>query len=233
MGRTLFKDNVKNEVFENVQPVSRTNKPDSVFVQEDVNSIGDFVEDITNESNWFSDNLFNIETVDSSTPEKLDDSYLTDDFFKNDENKIDSMSFEIIPSNFRIDNGRILGTVNIKSVEKSYTKYRLHVFFSPLDLPKDVFGQKINDIYFKEDFSETIEINESAKNYKNLTIRIHVMTDNGKVVGQEKILDVLENDSTDMPVKPKDDNTTKYIIAGVGILGLLLIVRRLRKKWHG
>ena len=211
-----------------IQTPSNTKKPESVFIQDDVTSIGDIFQDVTTESNSFLDDLLNIPKPENSNV-----------IFNNENNQINDMttkdligneSFEIIPSNFRISNGRILGTVNVKSTEKTYSVYRLHLFFSPLDLKKKIFGQKINDLYFKEDFSETIEINEDAKNYKNITVKIHVMTDNGKVIGQEKFIDVLENDSTDMPVKIKSENTTKYIIAGLGVLGLILLVRRIRKR---
>jgi hypothetical protein len=172
------------------------------------------------------------EIIDSSKPEILDDSYLTDDFFKNDENKINSMSFEIIPSNFKIIDNRIKGTVIVKSSEKTYDSLRLHTFFSPLDLKQNVFNQKLNDLHFKTDLTETIEINETANNYKNLSIKIHVMGENGTVFGKEIFIDVLDSDSQDMPVKEnkKIDDKMLYIIAGIGILGLALIIKRIRKK---
>ncbi len=172
------------------------------------------------------------EIIDSSKPEILDDSYLTDDFFKNDENKINSMSFEIIPSNFKIIDNRIKGTVIVKSSEKTYDSLRLHTFFSPLDLRQNIFNQKLNDLHFKTDLTETIEINETANNYKNLSIKIHVMGENGTVFGKEIFIDVLDSDSQDMPVKEnkKIDDKMLYIIAGIGILGLALIIKRIRKK---
>ena len=83
--------------------------------------------------------------------------------------------FEIIPSNFKIIDNRIKGTVIVKSSEKIFDKVRLHTFFSPLDLKQNVFNQKLNDLHFRTDLTETIEINETAKNYKNLTIKLHVM----------------------------------------------------------
>ena len=61
-------------------------------------------------------------------------------------------------------------------------------------------------------------------------MKIHVMTENGKVVGQEKFIEVLESDTQDSPEKEKDFNTTKYIIIGVGLLGLALIIKRIRSK---
>ena len=170
-----------------------------------------------------------IEIIDSSKPEILDDSYLTDDFFKNDENKINSMSFEIIPSNFKIIDNRIKGSIIVKSSEKTFDKLSLHTFFSPLDLKQNVFNEKLNNLHFKTDLTETIEINETAKNYKNLTIKIHVMGEHGTVFGKEVFIDVLANDSQDMPVKEEKDNKMIYIIAGVGVLALALIIKRIRK----
>ena len=224
--RTIPKTETETEKI--IQTPSNTKKPESVFIQDDVTSIGDIFQDVTTESNSFLDDLLNIPKPENSNVIFNNENNQTNDMTTKD--LIGNESFEIIPSNFRISNGRILGTVNVKSTEKTYSVYRLHLFFSPLDLKKKIFGQKINDLYFKEDFSETIEINEDAKNYKNITVKIHVMTDNGKVMGQEKFIDVLENDSTDMPVKIKSENTTKYIIAGLGVLGLILLVRRIRKK---
>ena len=171
-----------------------------------------------------------IEIIDSSKPEILDDSYLTDDFFKNDENKINSMSFEIIPSNFKIIDNRIKGSIIVKSSEKTFDKLRLHTFFSPLDLKQNVFNEKLNNLHFKTDLTETIEINETAKNYKNLTIKIHVMGEHGTVLSKEVFIDVLDSDSQDMPVKEeKEISKSIYIIAGIGILALALIIKRIRK----
>jgi hypothetical protein len=215
-------------------------KPKSVF-QSFENQQQD---DLSSELDNYFDNSYTVtdmgvlpkpetEIIDSSKPEieKLDDSYLTDDFFKNDENKINSMSFEIIPSNFKIIDNRIKGTVIVKSSEKTFDKLRLHTFFSPLDLKQNVFNQKLNDLHFKTDLTETIEINETANNYKNLTIKIHVMGEKGTVFGKEVFIDVLDGDSQDMPVKEnkKIDDKMLYVIGGIGILALFLIVKRIRK----
>ena len=206
-----FSQNIQNEVVTNAKPSDRRNKPESVFTQNEITqnqtSISDVIEDLESLNNSFIENLF-----------------------KNDDNKKTDMSFEIIPTNFRVINGRIKGTIDVKSNEKTHSIFRLHTFFSPLDLKQNIFGQKINDLHFKTDFSETIQINESAKNYKNISMKIHVMTENGKVVGQEKFIEVLESDSQDSPEKEKDSNTTKYIIIGVGLLGLALIAKRIRSK---
>jgi len=214
-------------------------KPKSVF-QSFENKQQD---DLSSELDNYFDNSYTVtdmgvlpkpetEIIDSSKPEIeeiLDDSYLTDDFFKNDENKINSMSFEIIPSNFKIIDNRIKGSIIVKSSEKTFDKLSLHTFFSPLDLKQNVFNEKLNNLHFKTDLTETIEINETAKNYKNLTIKIHVMGEHGTVLGKEIFIDVLDSDSQDMPVKEEKDNKMIYIIAGIGILGLALIVKRIRK----
>ena len=214
-------------------------KPKSVF-QSFENKQQD---DLSSELDNYFDNSYTVtdmgvlpkpetEIIDSSKPEIeeiLDDSYLTDDFFKNDENKINSMSFEIIPSNFKIIDNRIKGSIIVKSSEKTFDKLSLHTFFSPLDLKQNVFNEKLNNLHFKTDLTETIEINETAKNYKNLTIKIHVMGEHGTVLGKEIFIDVLDSDSQDMPVKEEKDNKMIYIIAGIGILGLALIIKRIRK----
>ena len=58
------------------------------------------------------------------------------------------------------------------------------------------------------------------------------MGEHGTVFGKEIFIDVLDGDSQDMPEKEKKDiskNFQIFIIAGIGILGLALIVKRIRK----
>jgi len=211
---SVFNTQEKNIVPEIVTPVSRTNKPESIFNQNEFSqnqtSISDITEDLSSQLEDFIDKI-----PDSPLP-ILDDSYLND-IFKNDETEIKNVSFEITPINFRIIDNRIKGTVLINT------------FFSPLDLKQNVFNQKINDLHFKSDLSETIEINETAKNYKNLSIKIHVMAEKGKVIGKEIFLDVLEGDTQDMPVKEQKDNKMMYVVGGIGLIALALIVKKMRK----
>jgi hypothetical protein len=188
-------------------------KPESVFNQNDI-----------------TENQTSISTIQNELENNFDITEVFQDLFKSETKENNPLSFEIIPSNFAVVNNRIKGTVNVKSNEKTFAVYRLHTFFSPLDLKQKIFGQKINDLHFKSDFSETIQINESAKNYKNVSIKIHVMSDNGKVIGQEIFLDVQQGDTQDMPVKAKSDNTAKYVIAIAGLIGLALIFKRIRKQ---
>jgi hypothetical protein len=189
---------------------SETKKPESVFNQNDISenqtSISDISEDLDFENNSFLGNLF-----------------------KNEENKNNKVSYQIIPSNFKVVNGRILGSVNVKSTGKPKEKVVLHASFFPLDVKQNKLGEKINGLNFTKDLHETININESSHGLENITMNLHVMK--GKEhVSNEVWIDVLKSDSQDMPEKEKEDNTSKYIVIGVGLLGLALIIMRIRKK---
>jgi len=161
----------------------------------------------------------------------LDDSYLHDNIFKNDETEIKNVTFEITPINFKIQAGRITGTVNVSSSELSKEKPVLHASFFPLDMKQNKLSEKINQLNFSKDLNETIQINESSKTYQNVSMNLHVMNPKTKEhLSQEVNIDVLETDSQDMPVKDKKDNTSLYIVGGVGLIVLALIVKKMRKR---
>ena len=78
--------------------------------------------------------------------------------------------------------------------------------------------------------NETIQINESSKNYENVSMNLHVMNPKTKEhLSQEINIDVLKSDSQDMPVKDKKDNTSLYVVGGIGLIVLALIVKKMRK----
>ena len=61
-------------------------------------------------------------------------------------------------------------------------------------------------------------------------MNLHVMNPKTKEhLSQEVNIDVLETDSQDMPVKEKKDNTSLYIVGGIGLIVLALIVKKMRK----
>jgi len=211
--KSVFVTQKKNEIPKVVKVPVTTKKPESVFVQNEVTqnfptihqTIEDISGDIEDSSNSFLEGLF-----------------------KTDNNKKEKVSYEIITSNFTVVNDRIKGTIIIKSSSKGKTK--LISRFSPKDLRHLEFDRKINDLNFNSDLTETIQINESAKGNKEVTISVAIH-DNKTIIGSsEKIINVEVGDSQDMPTPVPQDNTMKYIVIGVGLLGLALIIKRIRTK---
>lgn len=154
----------------------------------------------------------------------------TEPIFKNDETKIKNVSYQVTPLNFKVQSGRITGTVNISSSELTNEKPVLHASFYPLDLKQNKLSEKMNQLNFSKDLNETITINESSKNYENVSMNLHVMNPKTKEhLSQEVNIDVLKSDSQDMPVKDKKDNTSLYVVGGIGLIVLALIVKKMRK----
>ena len=210
--KSVFNTQEKNVVPETVTPVGRTDKPVSVSNQNEISqnqtSISDISEDLSADLENFLD--FPI--------------------FKNDDNKIKNVSYQVTPLNFKVLNGRIIGSVNISSSELTNEKTVLHASFFPLDLKQNKLGEKINTLNFNKDLNETIEINESSKNYENVSMNLHVMNPKTKEhLSQEVNIDVLKSDSQDMPEKDKKDNTSMYVVAGIGLVALALILKKVRK----
>ena len=225
--KSVFNTQEQNIVPEIVTPVERTDKPESVFNEnefsENQTSIADITEDLSAQLENFIDTRPELKI--------LDDSYLHDNIFKNDETEIKNVTFEITPINFKIQAGRITGTVNVSSSELSKEKPVLHASFFPLDMKQNKLSEKINQLNFSKDLNETIQINESSKTYQNVSMNLHVMNPKTKEhLSQEVNIDVLETDSQDMPVKDKKDNTSLYIVGGVGLIVLALIVKKMRKR---
>ena len=214
--KSVFVTQEKNVVPEIVKPVSRTEKPESVFNQNDLlqneTSIADITEDLSSELENF---------IDFKTDSTI---------FKNDETKIKNVSYQVIPSNFKVVNGRITGTVNVSSSELTDEKTVLHASFYPLDMKQNKLGEKMNQLNFSKDLNETIQINESSKNYQNISMNLHVMNPKTKEhLSQEVNIDIEKSDSQDMPKKDKKDNTSMYVVAGIGLVALALILKKVRK----
>lgn len=210
--KSVFVTQEKNIVPEIVTPVSRTNKPISIFNENDFSqnqtSISDITEDLSSQLETFIDSPI----------------------FKNEETEINNVSYQLTPLNFKVLNGRIIGSVNISSSELTDEKPVLHASFFPLDLKQNKFREKMNTLNFNKDLNETIEINESSNNYENVSMNLHVMNPKTKEhLSQEVNIDVLKSDSQDMPEKDKKDNTSMYVIAGIGIVALALIIKKVRK----
>jgi len=88
----------------------------------------------------------------------------------------------------------------------------------------------MNPLNFSKDLNETIQINESSKTYENISMNLHVMNPKTKEhLSQEVNIDVEKSDSQDMPEKDKKDNTSMYVVAGIGIVALALILKKVRK----
>ena len=224
--KSVFNTQEENIVPEIVTPVERTDKPESVFNEnefsENQTSIADITEDLSAQLENFIDTRPELKI--------LDDSYLHDNIFKNDETEIKNVTFEITPINFKIQAGRITGTVNVSSSELSKEKPVLHASFFPLDMKQNKLSEKINQLNFSKDLNETVKINESSKNYENISMNLHVMNPKTKEhLSQEVNIDVLKSDSQDMPVKDKKDNTSLYVVGGIGLIVLALIVKKMRK----
>ena len=217
---SVFVTQEKNIVPEIVKPVSRTNKPVSIFNQNDFSqnqtSIADITEDLSSDLENFLDFV----------PDLIPD--LPN--FKNEETEIKNVSYQVTPLNFKVVNGRIIGSVNISSSELTNEKTVLHASFFPLDLKQNKLGEKINTLNFSKDLNETIEINESSKNYENVSMNLHVMNPKTKEhLSQEVNIDVLKSDSQDMPKPLIKDNKMIYIVGGIGLIALALIVKKMRK----
>ena len=224
--KSVFNTQEENIVPEIVTPVERTDKPESVFNEnefsENQTSIADITEDLSAQLENFIDTRPELKI--------LDDSYLHDNIFKNDETEIKNVTFEITPINFKIQAGRITGTVNVSSSELTKEKPVLHASFFPLDMKQNKLSEKINQLNFNKDLNETIPINESSKTYQNVSMNLHVMNPKTKEhLSQEVNIDVLETDTQDMPVKEKKDNTSLYVVGGIGLIVLALIVKKMRK----
>ena len=214
--KSVFVTQEENIVPEIVKPVSRRNKPVSIFNQNDFSqnqtSIADITEDLSSD----------LENFLSPFPDLPN--------FKNEETKIKNVSYQVTPLNFKVLNGRIIGSVNISSSELTNEKTVLHASFFPLDLKQNKLGEKINTLNFNKDLNETIEINESSKNYENISMNLHVMNPKTKEhLSQEVNIDVLKSDSQDMPEKETKDNKMIYIVGGIGLIALALIVKKMRK----
>ena len=213
--KSVFNTQEKNIVPEIVIPVSRTNKP---FIQQkefsqNQTSIADITKDLSAD-------------LENFLPDLIPDLPI----FKNDETEIKNVSYQVTPLNFKVVNGRIIGSVNISSSELTNEKTVLHASFFPLDLKQNKFGEKINTLNFNKDLNETIEINESSKNYENISMNLHVMNPKTKEhLSQEVNIDVLKSDSQDMPEKETKDNKMIYIVGGIGLIALALIVKKMRK----
>lgn len=197
-----FSQNVQNIISENSESIPRRNKPESVFNQS---------EDLADSLNEQS---FNIDTIS--------------DILINDEIENNKVSFQISTENFQISDGRIKGTVNILSTQKTQEEYGLNLQFSPLDLKQNVFNEKTNVLHFKSDLTESIQINETSDNLKNISIEIQIIKNN-KVISKSSI-EVLETDSQDFPDSTKKTDYTKYAIIGIGLIGLLIIFKTIRGK---
>jgi hypothetical protein len=205
---SVFTTKEKNIVPEIVKPVSRTNKPVSIFNQND-----------------FSQNQTSIADLSSEL-----ETFIDSPIFKNDETEIKNVSYQVTPSNFKVVNGRITGTVNVSSSELTNEKTVLHASFYPLHLKQNKLGEKMNQLNFNKDLNETIQINESSKNYENISMNLHVMNPKTKEhLSQEVNIDVEKSDSQDMPEKDKKDNTSMYVVAGIGLVALALILKKVRK----
>ena len=210
--KSVFNTQEKNIVPEIVKPVSRTDKPVSVFNQNEISQNQTSISDISDD---LSADLEN---------------FLDFPIFKNDDNKIKNVSYQVTPSNFKVVNGRITGTVNVSSSELTNEKTVLHASFYPLDLKQNKLGEKMNQLNFSKDLNETIQINESSKTYENISMNLHVMNPKTKEhLSQEVNIDVEKSDSQDMPEKDKKDNTSMYVVAGIGIVALALILKKVRK----
>ncbi len=214
--KSVFVTQEKNMVPEIVTPVSRTNKPISIFNQNDFSqnqtSISDITKDLSSQLETFID-LIPVSPI-----------------FKNEETEITNVSYQVTPSNFKVVNGRITGTVNVSSSQLTDEKTVLHASFYPLDLKQNKLGEKMNPLNFSKDLNETIQINESSKTYENVSMNLHVMNPKTKEhLSQEVNIDVEKSDSQDMPEKDKKDNTSMYVIAGIGLVTLALIIKKVRK----
>lgn len=214
--KSVFVTQEKNMVPEIVTPVSRTNKPISIFNQNDFSqnqtSISDITKDLSSQLETFID-LIPVSPI-----------------FKNEETEITNVSYQVTPSNFKVVNGRITGTVNVSSSQLTDEKTVLHASFYPLDLKQNKLGEKMNPLNFSKDLNETIQINESSNNYENVSMNLHVMNPKTKEhLSQEVNIDVEKSDSQDMPEKDKKDNTSMYVIAGIGLVTLALIIKKVRK----
>ena len=210
--KSVFVTQEKNMVPEIVTPVSRTNKPISIFNQND-----------------FSQNQTSISDITKDLSSELE-TFIDSPIFKNEETEIKNVSYQVTPSNFKVVNGRITGTVNVSSSQLTDEKTVLHASFYPLDLKQNKLGEKMNPLNFSKDLNETIQINESSKTYENISMNLHVMNPKTKEhLSQEVNIDVEKSDSQDMPEKDKKDNTSMYVIAGIGLVALALIIKKVRK----
>jgi len=239
--KSVFVTQEENIVPEIVKPVSRTDKPESVFVTQEENIVPEIITPVSRTNkpvsifnqNDFSQNQTSIADITEDLSSDLENflDFVPDlPIFKNDETEIKNVSYQVTPLNFKVQSGRITGTVNVSSSELTDDKPVLHASFYPLDLKQNKFSEKINKLNFTKDLNETIQINESSKNYENVSMNLHVMNPKTKEhLSQEINIDVLKSDSQDMPVKDKKDNTSLYVVGGIGLIVLALIVKKMRK----
>ena len=239
--KSVFVTQEKNIVPEIVKPVSRTDKPESVFVTQEKNIVPEIVKPVSRTNkpvsvfnqNEISQNQTSIADISKDLSSQLENflDFVPDlPIFKNDETEIKNVSYQVTPLNFKVLNGRIVGSVNISSSELTNEKPVLHASFFPLDLKQNKFGEKMNTLNFNKDLNETIEINESSNNYENVSMNLHVMNPKTKEhLSQEINIDVLKSDSQDMPTPLIKDNKMIYIVGGIGLIALALIVKKMRK----
>jgi hypothetical protein len=192
-------------------------RPTSVFfnnskISENQTSIADIIQD---SYDFLNEQSFDTESVS--------------DILNNEKKENKKVAFQISTANFNIIDNRIKGIVNISSTQKTNEEYTLHLKFSPLDLKQNVFGEKKNELHFKSDLTESIQINESSKNFKNVSIEIHIMK-NDKIIGQKTFIEVLESDTQDFPESTKKTDYTKYAVIGIGLVGLIILYKKMRGK---
>ena len=228
--KSVFNTQEKNIVPEIVKPVSRTNKPVSIFNQNDFSQNQTSIADITEDLSSGLQTFYDFDAIAENNKLPKEQQVMFSPNFKNEETEIKNVSYQVTPLNFKVLNGRIIGTVNISSSELTNEKTVLHASFFPLDLKQNKLGEKINTLNFNKDLNETIEINESSKNYENVSMNLHVMNPKTKEhLSQEVNIDVLKSDSQDMPEKETKDNKMIYIVGGIGLIALALIVKKMRK----
>jgi hypothetical protein len=211
-----YTQNVKNIVAENSKPVSRRNKPDRVFNQNEITQNQTSIADVSKDVETFlNEQSFDVDVISN--------------ILNNEDKETKEVSFNLSTENFVVVDNRIKGIVKIESTQKSNEDYILHLQFSPLDLKQNVFNEKKNILHFKSDLTESIQINETANNFKNVSIEIHIMKNN-KVI-QKSFIEVNETDSLDSPKSDSNKSDyTKYAIAGIGLIGLIFLFKKIRGK---
>jgi hypothetical protein len=142
--KSVFVTQEENIVPEIVKPVSRTNKPVSVFVTQEENIVPEIVKPVSTTNkpvsifnqNDFSQNQTSIADITEDLSSDLENflDFVPDlPIFKNDETEIKNVSYQVTPLNFKVQSGRITGTVNVSSSELTDDKPVLHASFYPLD----------------------------------------------------------------------------------------------------